>query len=72
MCSSLWFVGLCVDGKHTIFGRISAGMRVIERLGLVPVDPNDRPSQEIKFYRCYPYKGKIPELNKKQTALAVR
>lgn len=64
--------GSFIDGKHTIFGRISAGMRVIERIGLVPVASDDRPAQDITFYRCYPYKGTVPQLNTKQTTLAVR
>ncbi|RLN74234.1 hypothetical protein BBJ28_00000603 [Nothophytophthora sp. Chile5] len=29
-------------GKHTIFGRISEGMKVIQRMGMVPTGPNDR------------------------------
>ena len=31
-----------VAGKHTVFGRISAGMKVIQRMGLVPTGANDR------------------------------
>jgi cyclophilin family peptidyl-prolyl cis-trans isomerase len=29
-------------GKHTVFGRISEGMKVIQRMGLVPTGANDR------------------------------
>lgn len=31
-----------LDNKHTIFGRVSAGMRVLQRLGAVSVDTQDR------------------------------
>lgn len=31
-----------LDGKHTIFGRVSSGMRVVQRLGAVAVDAQDR------------------------------
>ena len=31
-----------LDGKHTIFGRVSSGMRVVQRLGAVAVDNNDK------------------------------
>lgn len=31
-----------LDNKHTIFGRVSSGMRVAQRLGAVAVDAQDR------------------------------
>ncbi|KAH8800588.1 cyclophilin-like protein [Flagelloscypha sp. PMI_526] len=40
-----------LDGKHTIFGRVKSGMRVVQRLGAVAVDPQDRPKDEVKIYK---------------------
>lgn len=44
-----------LDGKHTIFGRISSGMRVVQRLGSVQTAaPHDRPLTEVKVFRARP------------------
>ncbi len=40
-----------LDGKHTIFGRISTGMQVIKRIGLVECDKNDKPNENVKILR---------------------
>jgi len=37
-----------LDGKHTIFGRISGGMQVIKRIGQVETDKNDCPIDDVK------------------------
>ncbi|KAI8098078.1 peptidyl-prolyl cis-trans isomerase-like 1 [Gilbertella persicaria] len=31
-----------LDGKHTIFGRVSDGMNIVKRMGLVRTDASDR------------------------------
>jgi len=36
-----------LDGKHTVFGRVSEGMDVVDRLEATPVDAQDRPSEPI-------------------------
>lgn len=41
-----------LDGKHTIFGRISSGMRLVKRIGMIQTDSNDRPIEEIKILSC--------------------
>ncbi|PNW75033.1 hypothetical protein CHLRE_12g499400v5 [Chlamydomonas reinhardtii] len=43
-----------LDGKHTIFGRVTSGMAVIKRLGNVQTDNLDRPVTEVKVIRARP------------------
>jgi peptidyl-prolyl cis-trans isomerase-like 1 len=50
-----------LDGKHTIFGRIYSGMGVIQRMGLVPTDTEDRPKIPIVIHRATPFRGPPPE-----------
>lgn len=38
-----------LDGKHTIFGRVKSGMRIVQRMGLVKTDAEDRPEEELKI-----------------------
>lgn len=42
-----------LDGKHTIFGRVNSGMKVIKLLGLAPTNQQDRPVDEIKILKAY-------------------
>jgi len=41
-----------LNGKHTIFGRVKAGMRVVQRMGLVKTGEEDRPVEEVKIIRA--------------------
>ncbi|KAI9632586.1 putative cyclophilin-like peptidyl prolyl cis-trans isomerase [Dioszegia hungarica] len=41
-----------LDGKHTIFGRISSGMKTVQRLEAVRTDNNDRPVEDIKIHKA--------------------
>ena len=43
-----------LDGKHTIFGRVHSGMKVVQRLGLVQTDGSDRPRHQIKIVKAFP------------------
>lgn len=38
-----------LDGKHTIFGRVKSGMRVVQRMGLVKTGADDVPEEEVKI-----------------------
>lgn len=38
-----------LDGKHTIFGRVKSGMRIVQRMGLVKVGKEDRPVEEVRI-----------------------
>ncbi|EME49161.1 hypothetical protein DOTSEDRAFT_40399 [Dothistroma septosporum NZE10] len=38
-----------LDGKHTIFGRIKSGMRLVQRISQVRTDAEDRPEEEVKI-----------------------
>jgi peptidyl-prolyl cis-trans isomerase-like 1 len=41
-----------LDGKHTIFGRVKAGMGIVKRMGLVRTAEGDRPVEEVKILRA--------------------
>ena len=38
-----------LDGKHTVFGRVTKGQEVVEAIAASPRDANDRPKAEIKM-----------------------
>lgn len=40
-----------LDGKHTIFGRVLEGMKVVQRMGLVSTDRTDRPLEDVKILK---------------------
>ena len=49
-----------LDGKHTIFGRIYSGMGVIQRMGMVATDGDDRPMKPIVIHKAKPFRGPPP------------
>ncbi|RPA77998.1 peptidyl-prolyl cis-trans isomerase ppi1 [Ascobolus immersus RN42] len=42
-----------LDGKHTIFGRVKSGLRVVQRMGLVKTGGGDRPLEEVKILKAF-------------------
>ena len=40
-----------LDGKHTVFGRVTAGQDVVDRISLVERDPGDRPETPVTIER---------------------
>ncbi|KAI9887567.1 MAG: Peptidyl-prolyl cis-trans isomerase-like 1 [Watsoniomyces obsoletus] len=53
---SQWFITLAptpwLDGKHTIFGRVKSGLRVVQRMGLVKTGAGDRPVEDVKIVQA--------------------
>ena len=46
-----------LDGKHTIFGRVSRGMNIVKRMGLVKTGAEDRPTDEVKIVKASVVEG---------------
>ncbi len=40
-----------LDGKHTVFGRVTSGMDVADRISAVPRDASDRPREPVVIER---------------------
>ena len=43
-----------LDGKHTVFGRISSGLAVIKRMGVARTHANDRPVDPVRIVSAGP------------------
>ena len=55
-----------LDGKHTIFGRIYSGMGVIQRMGMVETDDQDKPKHPITIHTATPFRGPPPPPKEQQ------
>lgn len=38
-----------LDNKHAIFGRVSKGLGILNRMGSIQTDEDDRPTEPIKI-----------------------
>jgi cyclophilin family peptidyl-prolyl cis-trans isomerase len=38
-----------LDGKHTVFGKVTAGMQVVDKLESLPTDRRDRPREDARI-----------------------
>jgi peptidyl-prolyl cis-trans isomerase B (cyclophilin B) len=40
-----------LDGKHTVFGRVTSGMEVVDAISEVPRDASDKPREDVVIER---------------------
>jgi peptidyl-prolyl cis-trans isomerase B (cyclophilin B) len=40
-----------LDGKHTVFGRVTSGMEVVDAISQVPTDARDKPREDVAIER---------------------
>jgi peptidyl-prolyl cis-trans isomerase A (cyclophilin A) len=38
-----------LTGKHTVFGRVDKGMKVVDKIGGVPVDGSNKPEEDVRI-----------------------
>jgi peptidyl-prolyl cis-trans isomerase-like 1 len=64
-----------LDGKHTVLGRVYSGMSVVQRMGMVATDGEDRPLHPVTIYTATPLREPpLPksERNTETTSLQIK
>ena len=61
---------LHLDGQYTIFGEVTDGLEVIDRIASVPVDRMDRPYEDVKIISVNPVLLE-PEVTRQQDTTLV-
>ena len=56
-----------LDGQYTVFGEISEGMDIVEKIQMVKTDKNDRPLEDIRIIKASVTKD-VPEIPKPKVA----
>ena len=46
-----------LDGQYTVFGEVTEGLDVVDRIQQSATDPNDRPLEDIRIFRATVIKG---------------
>ena len=42
-----------LDGKHTIFGRVAKGMKIVANMGMVKTNARDIPKDKVSVNQCH-------------------
>ena len=58
-----------LDGQYTVFGEVTEGLDIIEKMQLVPTDKNDRPVEDIRILKATVTKD-LPQPEKPKAAPA--